>query len=226
MQALGDDIWYVRGADFPLPGGARMPLGSTVVRLPNRSLLIYAPIAFAAASAAAIDAAGEVAHVMAPNRLHHLFVADALARWKRAAFHAPTSLAAKRPDLPAARPLDASDAALGGALDVVHIAGAPAVDETVLFHRPSRTLICADLVFHLTRPASLSSRILFAVMGVGGGLAQSRAWRFFRKDRAAVRAALDRVLAWPIAQVAPCHGEPMAVTAADLAGVMRRAYGT
>src|SRR5512143_4149279 len=116
MQALGDDIWYVRGADFPLPGGARMPLGSTVVRLPNRSLLIYAPIAFAAASAAAIDAAGEVAHVMAPNRLHHLFVADALARWRRAAFHAPASLAAKRPDLPSARPLDATDAALGGAL--------------------------------------------------------------------------------------------------------------
>ena len=82
------------------------------------------------------------------------------------------------------------------------------------------------LVFHLTAHANLRSRLLFGLMGVGGGrLAQSRAWRFFRKDRAALRAALERVCAWPIAQVAPCHGEPVAVTAAELHVLMRRAYG-
>ncbi len=225
MDSLGDDIWYVRGPDFPLPGGARMPLGSTLVRLPDRSLLIYAPIGFDAASAAAIDAAGSVAHVVAPNLLHHLFLADALARWPRATLYAPPGLAAKRPDLPPARAVDGRDPAWRDALDVVHIGGAPAVDETVLFHRPSRTLLCGDLVFHLARPANLRSRLVFSLMGVGGGLAQSRAWRFFRKDRTAVRAALDTILAWPIAQVAPCHGDPMAVTADALRGVMGRAYG-
>jgi glyoxylase-like metal-dependent hydrolase (beta-lactamase superfamily II) len=220
MDAIGEDIWYVRGADFPLPGGARMPLGSSLVRLADRSLLIYAPIAFDAASAAAIDAAGAVSRIVAPNLLHHRFVADALARWPQAAFHAPARLAAKRPDLPAPRPLEGDDV-----LDLAHLAGAPAVDETVLFHRPSRTLLCGDLLFNLGTPANLSSRLLFTLMGVTGGLKQSRAWRFFRRDRAALRAALDRVLAWPVAQVAPCHGNPVAVTAAELAAVMRRAYG-
>jgi glyoxylase-like metal-dependent hydrolase (beta-lactamase superfamily II) len=221
MEAIGDGIWYVRGPDFRLPGGARMPLGSTVARLADRTLLIYAPIAFDAAGAAAIDATGAVAHVVAPNLLHHLFVADALQRWPRAAFHAPPALADKRPDLPPARPLDVGDPAL----DAVHLAGAPTVDETVLFHRPSRTLLCGDLVFHLGRAANLRSRLLFGLMGVGGGLAQSRAWRFFRRDRAALRTALDQVLAWPIAQVAPCHGDPTPVTADELRAVMRRAYG-
>jgi hypothetical protein len=226
MDAIGDDIWYVRGADFPLPGGARMPLGSTVVRLPDRTLLIYAPLAFDAANAAAIDAAGEVAHLVAPNLLHHLFLADALARWPRATLYAPPGLATKRPDLPTSRVIDAHDPIFENILDAVHLDGAPVVDETVLFHRPSGTLICGDLVFHLTAHANLRSRLLFGLMGVGGGrLAQSRAWRFFRKDRAALRAALERVCAWPIAQVAPCHGEPVAVTAAELHVLMRRAYG-
>ncbi|MBX3024997.1 hypothetical protein KF840_08820 [bacterium] len=220
MDAIGDGIWYVRGADFPLPAGARMPLGSTVLRLADGSLLIYAPIAFAAAAAAAIDAAGAVSRIVAPNLLHHRFAGDALARWPRATFHAPPGLAGKRPDLPAARPLAADDA-----LDAIHLAGAPAVDETVLFHRPSRTLLCADLLFNLGQPANLSSRIVFALMGVTGGLRQSRAWRFLRRDRTALRAALDRVLALPIAQVAPCHGEPVAVTSRQLIETMRRAYG-
>jgi hypothetical protein len=225
MEAIGGDIWYVRGADFPLPGGARMPLGSTVVRLPDRTLLIYAPIGFDAASVAAINAAGVVAHVVAPNLFHHLFLKDALANWPGATLHAPPGLAAKRPDLPPARPVSADDPALGGVLDAVHLAGAPVVDETVLFHRPSATLLCGDLVFNLGAPANLSSRIVFTVMGVNGHLAQSRAWRFFRKDRDALRAALDRVLAWPLARLAPCHGAPTPVTAREFSAVLQRAYG-
>lgn len=225
MNAIGDGIWYLRGADFPLPGGARMPLGSTVLQLGDGSLLIYAPVAFSAADAAAIDAAGPVAHIVAPNLFHHVFVGDALNRWPDATFHAPAALASKRPDLPPARPLAGNDPKLGGAVDAVQLDGAPTLDETVLFHRPSRTLLCGDLMFNLGAPANLSSRIVFSLMGVNGRLAQSRAWRFFRKDRTALRAALDRVLAWPITQVAPCHGTPAAVTASELEEVMRRAYG-
>ena len=225
MEPIGTDIWYVRGPDFPLPGGARMPLGSTVVRLPDRSLLLYAPIGFDAAGVAAINAAGAVAHLVAPNLFHHLFLKDALAHWPNATLYAPSGLAAKRSDLPPARTLSADDPALGGALDAVHLAGAPVVDETVLFHRPSATLLCADLVFNLGQPANLSSRIVFTLMGVNGRMAQSRAWRFFRKDRVALRAAIDRVLAWPIARLAPCHGEPTAVTASQLTDVMQRARG-
>ena len=86
--------------------------------------------------------------------------------------------------------------------------------------------MCADFLFHVTRPANLRTRMIFAMMGAGSGrLAQSRAWRFFRKDKRAARASIDRVLAWPIAQVAPCHGEPCAADADALAGLVTRAYG-
>jgi len=226
MKAIGDDIWRVSGPDFPLLGGARLPVASTIVRLPDRTVLVYAPVAFDDATVDGIAQLGEVAHVVAPNLLHHRFVGDALARWPRAALHAPAGLAAKRSDLPAARPLPEGDASWRASLEVISLSGAPKLDETVLFHRPSATLICADLVFHVTEPANLRTRLVLAAMGTGGGkLAQSRAWNTLAKDRSLLRPALERVLALPIAQVAPCHGPHLAIDAASLAPVLARAYG-
>ena len=42
-----------------------------------------------------------------------------------------------------------------------------------------------------------------------------------RKDKAAARASVERVLAWPIQRVAFCHGESVVMDAAALATVMR-----
>ena len=87
-------------------------------------------------------------------------------------------------------------------------------------------LACADLVFHVTAPANLRTRAVLALMGVGGGrVAQSRVWRFAVRDRAAARASLDKILAWPIARIAPAHGAPAELDAAALASLVTRAYG-
>ena len=94
------------------------------------------------------------------------------------------------------------------------------------FHRPSSTLACADLVFNVTQPANARTRFALAIMGAGGRtLRMSRFWRFARKDKDAIRASLDRVLAWPIARVAPCHGEVAELTSAELAPRLARGYG-
>jgi hypothetical protein len=225
MQELATDIWRVAGADLRLPGGVYMPLVATVIRLPDRSLLVYSPIAFTPEQHAAIDAAGEVAHVMAPSLLHHLFVAEAMTRWPRATLHAAPGLAAKL-KLPAHRTLGAgADPTWQDALDSELIAGAPRIAETVVFHRASGTLVCADLVFNITAPANLRTRAVLAMMGIGGRkLAQSRVWRFAVRDRAATRASLDRVLAWPIARVAPTHGDAMPLDANELAARLVRSY--
>jgi hypothetical protein len=227
MQEIGPEIWRVAGPDLRMPGGVRMPLASTVIRLPDRSLVVYSPIAFDGAQIAAIDAAGDVAHVVVPSMLHHRFAAAAAARWPRARVHAAPGVARKYPELRIDRTLGADDVdpAWRGAIDVESIRGAPRISEAVLFHRASGTLTCADLVFHVTAPANLRTRVVLALMGVGGRrLAQSRVWRFAVSDRAAVRMSIDRILAWPIACVAPAHGEPCAIDASVLASRMTRIY--
>ena len=62
----------------------------------------------------------------------------------------------------------------------------PKLTEAVLFHRASGTLVVADLLFHVTAPANLRTKLVMAMMGAGGRqLAQSRLWGFLVKDRAA-----------------------------------------
>lgn len=119
------------------------------------------------------------------------------------------------------------DAAWGDAVDVAVIAGAPMMNEAVLFHRPSGTLTCADFVFHITEPANVMTKLILAMMGVGGRrLAQSRAWKLAVRDRAAARASIDRVLAWPIQRIAPVHGEAIEIEALAFAPKLARAYGS
>lgn len=160
---------------------------------------MYSPIA----DMPGVDELGRVTHVVEPNKLHHLFVGAARQRWPHATFHQ--------------RELKLSDRAI----DAVHIEGVPKIDETVVFHRPSSTLVVADFVFNMTAE-NFVSRIGFALTGVGGNrVAQSREWKWARKDKAAARASVERVLGWPIQRVAFCHGESVAIDSAALAALMR-----
>jgi hypothetical protein len=227
VQAIGDDIWHHQGAPFRMIGGVYVPSATTVIRLPDGTLAVYSPIGFDDDAAAQLAALGEVAHLIVPSKLHHVFAADAAARWPAAQIHAAPGVRGKQPDLRIDRELGTGEpAAWRGVLDVVAIDGVPKIDEHVVFHHPSRTLVCADLLFNIQAPANLRTRIALAVTGVGGKrLAQSREWRWARRDAAAARAAAERVLAWPIAQVAPCHGEPCAVDAPGLAAHLTRLAG-
>jgi hypothetical protein len=226
LVPIAPDVWHLPAAPLKLPGGVRMPLASTVIRLPDRSLLVYSPIALDDARATALAALGEVAHIVAPSLLHHLWAKPAAERFPRAVLHGAPGLAAKRADLPIGRELGTPDPDWGDALDVAVIAGAPKLNEAVLFHRPSGTLVCADFVFNVTEPANVMTNVILSMMGVGGRrLAQSRAWKFAVRDRAAARASIDRVLGWSIQRVSPVHGEPIDIDTSSFAPTVSRAYG-
>jgi len=225
MKPIVTDVWHVSAPAMRMPGGARMPLASTVLRLADRSLLVYSPVAFTDEQAAAIEGEGEVAHVVAPNLFHHLHVRVALERWPRATLHGAPGLATKRSNLTFHRELS-SAAPIDDTVDVEVIGGAPKINETVLFHRPSGTLVCADFLFNVTVPPNLRTRAVLAMMGTGGRrLAQSRLWKLLVRDRGATRASIERILGWPIETVVPAHGEPVSLTAAALAPHLARSYG-
>lgn len=189
----------MHGPSLRFTAGVMVPSASTVLQLSDGTLLVYSPIA----DMSGVDAFGTVAHVLEPSKLHHLFIPQARERWPAARFHV--------------RELALADPAI----EAVHVDGVPKLDETVVFHRPSGTLVVADFVFNMTAE-NLISRIGFALTGVGGNrVAQSREWTWARKDKAAARASVERILTLPIQRVAFCHGQSVAITANELAGVMR-----
>jgi hypothetical protein len=224
VKPIAAGVWQVDGPGLRMAGGVVMPLSSTVLRLADRSLLLYSPVKLDDAQAAAIAAEGEVSHIVAPNLFHHLYVSAAAARWPKAAIHGPPGLAAKRSDVAFSHEL--RSASIDGSVDVELVGGAPRINEVVLFHRPSGALLCADFMFNVTKPANLRTRFALSMMGVGGGeLKQSRLWRLLARDRAAARASIDRMLSWQITTVVPVHGDAVTLTPATLAPKLSRSYG-
>jgi hypothetical protein len=223
MQSIAPDVWQVPGPPIRIPGGGRLPTCSTVIRLADQNLIVYSPVDLDDAAGAAIAALGDVAHLVVPSLLHHPFAEAAARRWPKASVHAVPGVQRKQPGLRIDRELPGHG---WPSVEVELIGGTPKLNEVVLFHRPSGTLVCADLFFHITHPENLQTRLVLALAGTGGGrLAQSRAWSFLRKDRAAARASVDKILGWPIARVAMCHGSAMEIDAAELAPRMARLYG-
>jgi hypothetical protein len=183
--------------------GARM----TVARLPDGRLWLHSPIAASEDLVRAVRAEGAIACIVAPNRLHHLFVSD----WRSLApearsFIAP-GLAAKRPDLARATPLaDAPDPEWAEVFDQVLVDGMPYVNEVVFFHRATKTLVVADLAFNFGAESSPLTRFTFRMLGGYGRLGPTALERGLVRDRAAFRRSLERILEWPFGRVIVAHG--------------------
>jgi hypothetical protein len=191
-----------------MPGGIELGTRTTLVRLADGSLFVHSPGPRDEATAREIAALGEVAHVVAPNLLHNLFVKDALAQHPAATLYAPPGFERKLPGLRFEVLSDAAPRAWAGQIDQVAIQGAPRMNEIAFCHRASRTLLLTDLCFNVRRSDSLATRLFLQLNGAYGRFGPSRLARFvvFRDPRA-VRASVDRILALDFDRVIVPHGE-------------------
>ena len=207
LRKIGDEIWATQA---PMVVFGLLDIGTrmTVIRLADGGLFLHSPTPLDTAPRAAVDALGPVRCIVAPNYVHHLYVGD----WKRAY---PQALLLGAPGLDTKRRDLAWDAILGetphpaygASLDQVLLAGAPYMNEIAFFHRASRTLLLTDAAFHPTPASSRGARVWMKLTTVRDGFGPNALVRWFIRDRRAMRASIDRVLAWDFDRVTVTHGE-------------------
>ena len=207
LHRIAEGVWTA-DSELRLPAGVRMPIRMTVLDVGGGELLLHSPIAIDDGLRNRIAGLGQVRHVLAPNLLHHLYAGPALAMFPGSRLYAPPGLAEKCPELEVHRTLDgAALPELDGALEVELVRGVPKLNEVAVLHRVSGTLLVADLVFNVLEPRGLGAHLLFLSVGCHGRLAQSRAFRFMTRDRAAARQSARRILSWRFERLIPAHGE-------------------
>ncbi len=206
LRELTENLWV---AERPLPLivgdiGARM----TVVRQPSGGLWLHSPIRLDEPTRAALDAIGPVEAVVAPSLMHHLFAGGYPKVYTEAALYGAPKLDRKRADLPFTATLGDEAPALWSSTIEQHVfKGAPAINEVVFFHRPSATLILTDLAFNVPKGKPNGARLFHWLVGATGRFGPHRIVRKTIRDRAAARASVDRMLAWPFDRVIVSHGE-------------------
>jgi hypothetical protein len=208
LRNLAPNLWVAerRFRNGPFDVGARM----TVIRLRDGGLVLHSPVELDPGLRSELDRLGQVRGVIAPNRHHHLFVADYPAGYPDAQLYAAPGLPAKRPDLKFAEELCDDAPALWSAEIEQHVfRGAPYLGEVVFFHPATRTVLFTDLVFNIPEgQAHGVSRLFYRLVGAEGRFGPHRLTRYlFIRDRAAARGSIDRILSWEFERVTVTHGD-------------------
>jgi hypothetical protein len=207
LTEIGPGLWsHVHTLRFP--ANVRMPARMNIARLASGELWVHSPVPIDDPLAAEIAALGRVATVVAPSCFHHAFAGKFLARFPGAALHGAPGVARKHPELTFAGTLEegASPPPWAAEIEQVFLAGAPRLNEFVFFHRPSRSLLVTDLFFNITEPETWGTALITRMMGTYRRFGVSRAWHLYRKDRALMKASVEKVLAWDFVRVLPGHG--------------------
>jgi Domain of unknown function (DUF4336) len=223
LRPFGRDIWIADGSVVSFFGFA-YPTRMAVIKLSDGRLFVWSPTALSAELRREVDARGPVQFLVSPNRLHHLFLAEWKQAYPQARLYAPPGLRKKRKDLVFDAELgDAPERDWAADIDQVAVRGS-ALTEIGFFHRASHTAIFADLIQNF--PAGWFTGWRGVVTRLDGICAPHpgppREWRASFLNRRLARAALQRILAWPVERVLIAHGDPATT---DGAAFVREAFG-
>jgi hypothetical protein len=182
-----------------------------VIRLADGGMFVWSPVGSSEALRKAVEQLGSVRFVVAPNSLHHLYLAEWQSAYPAAKMIAAPGLAARRSDLRFDGALgEQADVAWAGDIDQVLMRNA-LTTEAVFFHRASRTVLFTDIVQHFPPGWFSGWRAIVARLDrmTGAEAAVPQKFRLGFVDREAARAALQRILAWPAERVLMAHGSPI-----------------
>ena len=207
LRKIGDEIWVI---EAPMVVFVALDMGTrmTVIRLADGGLFLHSPTPIDDATRAAVDTLGPVRCIVAPNYVHHLHVGPWKDAYPEALLLGAPGLDGKRRDLRFDAILgDAPHPSYANSLEQVLLAGAPYMKEIAFFHRASHTLLLTDAAFHPTPASAFGVRFWTKLTAVRDGFGPNALVRWFIRDRAAMRASIDHVLAWDFDRVTVTHGE-------------------
>jgi len=203
---LADELWCAED-DLRTAPGVVFPIRMTVLRHAS-ALTLVSPIAIDDAVATFLAELGSVEAIVAPNAMHHVHLPSTVERYPDARVFGVPGLRKKRREIVFDEMLSDGAAPFHPGVELHSVDGAPTMDERVLYHRASRTLIVTDLIFNMPSAANWISRLIFRYVARAlGKPAQSRLWRSFTKDRAAAGESIARLLELDFDRLVMAHGE-------------------
>lgn len=205
LNQLHADLWEFNAPMVVL--GMHLGHRMTVARLADGSLWLHSPVAYSDELAAALHTLGPVGHIVAPNYMHDTYLEGWIPRYPAARFHAPKGFGKVFPAFPATDVLGQhASPAWAGVIDQLVLQGARRLHEVVFLHRPSRSLIVADLAFNLGPDMPWLSRVLLRLNGCYCHFGPSRMVKAVINNRAALRRSLDELLTWEFDRIIVGHG--------------------
>lgn len=144
LEELGPNVWIADGGTVSF-FGTPYPTRMAVIRLADGVLWVWSPIELSREIEEAVTSLGPVRHLVSPNKLHHLFLAEWSARFPEAKLWGTPSTVAKIKKLHFSGVLASrAPPEWTGQIDQYYFDNSRFLDELLFFHRESRTAIIGD----------------------------------------------------------------------------------
>lgn len=219
LRQLDKDLWCLE-SHFVV-WGCRGSVRMTVIET-SAGLLIYSPVRLTQDIIEHLQSLGRIALIIAPNLYHHLFLRPCMTAFPEASVLIPRGLEARIGAIPRAQEITAHTI-IGPADEIAHFAfDGHALHETVLFHRPTGTLITADLIYNYGPRQFPAERLFFRAIGCYGAPKLAFYHRFAIQDKQSVAQMMDAVSAWPVRRIVMSHGD--IIEAEDAGPVFAKAW--
>jgi hypothetical protein len=207
-QSIAPNLWLL---PYPLKMlGVNLGRNVTIIRLASGKLIVHSTAPFTVRDIATINALGEPEWIVDALLRHDTFAKEGRAAFSSARYLAPDGFSKNLGF--STEPLIPSPAEWAEEVAVASIDGAPQLGEIVMLHRPSRTLIVADLIFNFGGEQNLWTRFFLSLATVGGRHepGMTLPFKMAIKDPAAYAAAIRTILTWDFDRIIVGHGTPIA----------------
>jgi glyoxylase-like metal-dependent hydrolase (beta-lactamase superfamily II) len=202
METIADNLWIMR---YPLQIlGENHGRVVTVIRLNSGKLILHSTGPFTTDDIGALQRLGEPGWLVEATLLHDTYAKQAQALFPALPYLAPEGF--NRVTGVLTKPLLPAPAEWKGEVEVLALAGLPKIKEHLFFHRPSKTLIVGDLLFHYanhgTGWAWFQRRYLMGLRRLPG---VSRFFKMLTKDQKAFEKSLEPIWAWDFERIIVAH---------------------
>ena len=190
-------------------GGIPLWHRMTVIRLTNGGLVVHSPTRLDLASQEEFQKIGPIVAIVAPSWWHDLYLREYLSAYPDAQLYGAPTLVRWNQSLSFAEILgDSAPSLWTHEIDQIHVLGIGLfLDEIVFYHRRSRSLVVAYLLFSLSEKDAWITRTMGSlVIGPLPGCSFARLYRPAVTDRRRMRTAVERILDWDFDQIIVGHG--------------------
>lgn len=192
--------WPVFGIDFQR--------NVTLLRLRDGRFIIHSTAPFEPEDVSAIHRFGEPAWLVEATLIHDTFAKEGHAAFPDLPYYAPAAFA--EASGVATESLGTPPPDWAGEIEVLEIAGLRRPNEYAFFHRTSRILVLADLLFHFPSDTTGWGRFFMQrIMRLPRLVGMSVLFRMMIRDPAAFARSLRQILEWDFTRIVVGHAEPV-----------------
>lgn len=205
----------------------------TLVKLQTGNVAVFSPVALTPAVKDKVSALGQIKYLVATDIEHHIFLSTWAKEYPQAEVIGMEGLPEKREGDEATKGL--KFAHVFSASNKLDFKISPEFDaefsyeyfdshsnkELVFLHKPTRTLIEADLLFNLPATEQMSksgidpssgflTKLFGGLMNTRGDMIWQKRFLWYAaagKDRSGFTASANRIKAWDYDRIIPCHGD-------------------